>query len=128
MKNLIIATLSLMGLSAGCTAQETVKTLNPQEFAQAASSDTSAVVLDVRQPQEYAEGHLSGAANLNWLDQEAFAAGEQRLDRSRTYYVYCRSGRRSHAAAQKMQADGFRVVDMRGGILRWTELKMPLGK
>lgn len=128
MKTVLFAALALIGVSAGCTAQEAVKTLEPQEFAAAAKADTSGVVLDVRKADEYAEGHLADAANINWLDKEAFAKGECALDRSHTYYIYCRSGRRSLAAAQKMQADGFRVVNMSGGILRWTELGLPLEK
>lgn len=127
-KTLLLATLALTGLSASCTAQKAVKTLEPQEFAAAAKADTSGIVLDVRKAEEFAEGHLAGAANLNWLDADAFAKGEQSLDRTRTYYVYCRSGRRSLAAAQKMQTDGFSVVNMNGGILRWTELGLPLEK
>ena len=127
-KNILLATLALTGLSASCTAQKAVKTLEPQEFATAAKSDTSGIVIDVRKAEEFAEGHLAGAININWLDSNAFAKGERGLDQTRTYYIYCRSGRRSLAAAQKMQADGFRVINMNGGILHWTELGLPLEK
>lgn len=127
-KNLLFSALALTGMSAGCTAQEAVKTLQPQEFDKTSKADTSGIVLDVRKAEEFAEGHLAGARNIDWLDTAAFAEGERSLDRSRTYYIYCRSGRRSLAAAQKMQADGFSVVNMDGGIIRWTELGLPLEK
>ena len=90
-----------------------------------ANSDTTAVILDVRRPDEFADGHLAEAVNLDWLNEDVFAKGMSRLDKSRTYYIYCRSGRRSNAAAVKMQAEGFKVFDMKGGYLKWTEQGFP---
>ena len=89
--------------------QDTIRVLSPREFIAAAEADSTAVLLDVRRLVEYESGHLEGA----------------HLDKSRTYYVYCRSGKRSHAATSLMQAEGFRVVDMQGGILHWQELGLP---
>lgn len=95
--------------------------LEPLEFVEAARSDGTAVVMDVRRPSEYAEGHLADAVNLDWLDQAAFRKGLEQLDKGRTYYIYCRSGRRSREAATRMRQEGFTVVDMKGGYLRWME-------
>ena len=53
-------------------------------------------------------------------------AGIKQLDKSRTYYIYCRSGKRSHGACLKMKKQGFKVYDMEGGILNWTKLGMPV--
>ena len=50
------------------------------------------------------------------------------LDKSHTYYVYCRSGKRSHHACMKMQKQGLKVFDMEGGILNWKKLGMPTTK
>ena len=94
-------------------------------FIEMANSDTTAVILDVRRPDEFADGHLAEAVNLDWLNEDVFAKGMSRLDKSRTYYIYCRSGRRSNAAAVKMQAEGFKVYDMKGGYLKWTEQGFP---
>ena len=52
----------------------------------------------------------------------------KKLCRQRTYYIYCRSGRRSNVAAVYMQKKGFHVVDMKGGILRWKEQGLPVVK
>ena len=60
------------------------------------------------------------------MDEELFSQGASWLDKSLTYYVYCRSGKRSHAAAQWMSSQGFEVYDMQGGILHWMELGLPL--
>lgn len=120
MRNLIFAALAALGLCAGCSTQSGVKVLEPQAFIHAAEGDKTAVIVDVRRPSEYAEGHLRGAVNVDWLDEAAFAAAMSQMDKAHTYYVYCRSGRRSHEAATKMRSAGLRVVDMQGGYLRWT--------
>lgn len=114
MKHMILSLLAALGLCAPCAAQDTIQVLAPKAFLAAVQADTTACVLDVRRPAEYAEGHLAGAVNLDWLAPEAFTAGMERLDRKRTYYVYCRSGRRSHAAAMRLEQSGFRVFDMKG--------------
>lgn len=121
MKNLFVCFLAGWGLYAGCTAGEDIRMLEPLEFVEAARSDGTAVVMDVRRPSEYAEGHLADAVNLDWLDQAAFRKGLEQLDKGRTYYIYCRSGRRSREAATRMRQEGFAVVDMKGGYLRWME-------
>ena len=96
--------------------QDTIRVLSPREFITAAEADSTAVLLDVRRLVEYESGHLEGAILLDWQSTESFLEGLSHLDKSRTYYVYCRSG---------MQAEGFRVVDMQGGILHWQELGLP---
>lgn len=128
MKNFILSALTAIGLITGCNAQSQVKVLVPEAFITAVEGDTTAVILDVRRPSEYAEGHLAKAINIDWLDQEAFSKALPTLDKRRTYYVYCRSGRRSNAAATKMQDEGFKVFDMAGGYLRWTAEQRPVVK
>ena len=93
-----------------------------------ANADTTAVLLDVRKPEEFAEGHIAGARNLDFLNTESFGQGIKSLDRTRTYYIYCRSGGRSAKAAKQMRGLGLKVVDMKGGMLLWTELGLPVSK
>lgn len=125
----MIAAMAAMGLCvSSCDAGEKILVLSPVDFQKSVLSDSTAVVLDVRRPDEYAEGHLSGAQSLDWLDAETFAQGMERLDKTKTYYVYCRSGRRSHDAAEKMMAVGLHVVDMEGGYLAWTDKGLPVVK
>ncbi len=129
MNHKIIAAMAAMGLCvSSCDAGEQIQVLSPADFQKSVQNDSSAVVLDVRRPDEYAEGHLSGAQLLDWLNVESFAQGMERLDKTKTYYVYCRSGRRSHEAAVKMTAAGLHVVDMEGGYLAWTERGLPVVK
>ena len=143
MKKILLSFLAAIGLSTtGCSAQasqsapsdSSAKTvpsdgiivLAPQAFIDQAKADTTSILLDVRTQKEYAEGHLAGAQQLDYLNPEAFDAGISKLDKSRTYYIYCRSGKRSHGACLKMQQQGFKVYDMEGGILNWTKLGMPV--
>ena len=126
MKNLFFSLMAALGLCSGCTAQDGVEVLTPQEFIAAAEADSAAVILDVRQPDEFAAGHLAKAVNLNWLNPTEFSEGMAKLDKDHTYYIYCRSGRRSNAAASKMKREGFRVFDMKGGYLQWTSEGRPV--
>lgn len=130
MKTLRYITLCALGTLLGacsCT-QDGVRTIEPQVFLSKSQSKKNAVVLDVRRPEEYAAGHLQGARNLDWLNPAAFEKGLQGLDKSRTYFVYCRSGKRSNAAAKRMKREGFKVYDLSGGYLKWTEQALPITK
>ena len=109
----------------GCKAQNSVKVLTAEEFAAAVKADKKAVVLDVRRPDEFAAGHIEGAILLNFLDTVSFNAGVEKLDKSKTYYIYCRSGRRSNNAAVILQKKGFTVFDLGGGFLSWQRYNLP---
>ncbi len=128
MKKLLFSILAALGLFANAQSQSEVEVLEPQAFIERVKADTSAIILDVRQPEEFAEGHLAQAINLDWLNQTVFIKGLAKLNKQKTYYVYCRSGRRSQAAAGKLKAEGFQVIDLKGGYLHWVELGLPVVK
>ncbi|MCG2650304.1 rhodanese-like domain-containing protein [Alloprevotella tannerae] len=128
MKKLLFSILAALGLFANAQSQSEVEVLEPQAFIERVKADTSAIILDVRQPEEFAEGHLAQAINLDWLNQTVFINGLAKLNKQKTYYIYCRSGRRSQAAAGKLKAEGFQVVDLKGGYLHWVELGLPIVK
>ena len=67
------------------------------------------VIIDVRTPAEFAEGHVEGAVNLD-LESGQFEAELPNLDATLPYIVYCRSGRRSGIAAELMRSNGFSQV------------------
>lgn len=128
MKKLLFSILAALGLFANAQSQSEVEVLEPQAFIERVKADTSAIILDVRQPEEFAEGHLAQAINLDWLNQTVFINGLAKLNKQKAYYVYCRSGRRSQAAAGKLKAEGFQVVDLKGGYLHWVESGLPIVK
>ena len=78
-------------------------------------------ILDVRTPEEFEEGHIQGAQNINVKD-DTFIIAIQKLSPSDTLLVYCRSGRRSLYAAQVMVSLGFqKIYDLEGGFLNWKK-------
>ena len=101
---LVATLLALLGVSAcSSTPAETIDT-------------TGAVVVDVRTPAEFAEGHLEGAVNIDVENQVDFAAALISLPKDQPYVVYCRSGNRSAAATQQMVGAGFTDVTDAGGL------------
>lgn len=100
----LVAALTLVLGLAACTP-------DPEPVA----VDSTTIVLDVRTPDEYAEGHLEGA---RLLDQNAgaVAAAIPTLDPSATYLVYCRSGNRAGQALKLLQDAGFTDVTNLGSL------------
>lgn len=84
------------------------------------------VILDVRTPEEVAEGHLPGAKNID-VQGDLFQVSIEQLDKDKTYLLYCRSGKRTAVAGTKMKAAGFKnVYMMDGGITAWKEKGKPI--
>ena len=84
------------------------------------------VILDVRTPEEFAEGHLDGALMIDfYLDD--FTDRVADLDPDVPYLVYCRSGNRSGQAVAIMEELGFAdVADVDGGIMSWLDAGLPI--
>lgn len=84
------------------------------------------VVLDVRTPQEFQEGHLEGAMMIDFYEAD-FKAQLAELDPNVPYLLYCRSGNRSGQTADIMTELGFsNVAEVQGGIISWTEAGLPI--
>lgn len=81
----------------------------------------NAVLIDVRTPEEYAEGHLENAININWYD-ENFIDQFKDIEKEKTVYVYCKKGGRSSSAAELLNTSGYKdVVDLLGGYDAYLE-------
>ena len=110
-----------VAVSAGPTASAAPTAgaeLEAAEFA-AALKRPGTTILDVRTPQEYAQGHLPGAVNID-VSSPDFAARIATLDPSVPYAVYCRSGNRSGVALAAMAEQGFTdAYHLQGGITAW---------
>lgn len=82
--------------------------------------DPGLVVLDVRTAQEVARGIIPGSVNID-ISQPDFISKINQLDKSKSYVVYCHSGRRSVNACNMMSNEGFqRLYNLQGGILSWN--------
>jgi len=98
------------------------------EQAAALAADPGVVVLDVRTPAEFAEGHIEGASLVDF-EAPTFADEIAKLDPSADYLVYCRSGNRSGQAVAVMQSLGFENIwDLDGGVITWSGEGRPLVK
>ncbi len=102
-------------------------TISPQQAsAVMAAPPADLVVLDVRTPEEYAEGHLDGAVLVDFYDAD-FADQLGQLDPEVPYLVYCRSGNRSGQTLTLMEQLGFSSAsDVDGGIVAWQDAGLPV--
>lgn len=82
-------------------------------------------LVDVRTADEFEEGHIEGAQNID-VNQNTFAQeAEDKLYKDKPVAVYCRSGRRSAKAANILTEKGFTVTNLLGGIIAWRNNNMP---
>jgi len=92
------------------------------------TGDGNFVLLDVRTPKEFQEERIRGAVDVDFLSK-TFREELARLDRGKTYLVYCRTGNRSNGALKVMKEEGFRdVYHLDGGITKWKEAGLPTVK
>ena len=95
--------------------------LTQDDWVAQLENDDNAVVLDVRTDDEVADGVIVNAIHLDIYKGQAFIDALEKLDKHKSYYVYCRSGNRSGQACQIMSQIGFeKAFNLEGGILEWT--------
>ena len=125
MRKIITLLLGFLGLNAfsACVAPAYEET-DVEGFSQL-STQSNVLVVDVRTPEEYAEGHIPGAILIDVKKDDFKATALQLLDKSKTIAVYCRSGRRSAQAANVLTTEGFKAVNLKGGILAWKSANKP---
>lgn len=109
----------------------TIKTIEPKpafEFIQKNRRNSNFVVLDIRTPQEFQDGHIEGAINIDYRSP-TFGTDLDRLEKTKTYFVYCRIGRRSGDAIGIMIRKGFTsIYRTPGDIVAWRAAGLPLVK
>jgi len=82
--------------------------------------DANSVILDVRTEDEFNEGIIPGAINIDIYKGQGFIDAIEEMDKSKNYYVYCRSGGRSGQACSIMSELGFEnAYNLLGGIMNW---------
>jgi rhodanese-related sulfurtransferase len=115
--------LAVLGISVlfltGCgSSSESVTNQGVADFTKTVS-DSSVVVLDVRTPGEFMTGHIENAINID-VEGMQFNPDVSKLDKTKTYAVYCRSGRRSAIATAEMSKLGFKTLfNLEGGTGAW---------
>ena len=120
-KRLLPFVLSLMLLSSCGTpgsSSSGYRQISMDEAVKMMRDEKDYIILDVRRPDEFAEGHIPGAINVP--NEEIGTAEIAELpDKSQMILVYCRSGRRSKEASEKLVKLGYTNVVEFGGILDW---------
>ena len=94
--------------------------LTQEKWAENQHSDIEGIILDVRTPEEYSEGHIPNAKLLDIRNPQKFMDKLGDLEVSKRYYVYCRSGVRSAQACQLLKHKGISdCYNLLGGIIEW---------
>ena len=138
---LVLSVALILGLTAvaGCVRSETdtagletqtqiIKNITPKEASTLIENNhdnLNFVIIDVRTPEEFAEERIDGAINLDYY-AGTFEDELNKLDKNRTYVVYCRSGVRSGGTLDLMKELGFKeVYNILGGIIAWKADVLP---
>lgn len=94
--------------------------LTQEDWIAQLEGDDNAVILDVRTEDECDEGIIANAINIDIHKGQDFISEIEKLDKSKNYYVYCRSGARSGKACEIMNELGFdNAYNLLGGMLDW---------
>ncbi|HJW29645.1 MAG TPA: rhodanese-like domain-containing protein [Saprospiraceae bacterium] len=123
---ILLCFIGMISCSSGQYAG--VKNLSAKAFDQTIKEQPEKVILDVRTPEEYAEGHLAGALNVNW-EGDHFDQQVAGLDKSKPVMVYCAAGGRSAAASKHLAKKGFKqVFNLEDGMEDWAQKGYPVTK
>ena len=129
-------------LTSGCIQTETntaksetqiqiIENITPEEayiLIQENKDNPNFLILDVRTPEEFLGEYIENAVNLDYYS-DTFRNDLDKLDKNKTYLIYCRSGRRSENALNIMKELDFREgYNMAGGIIKWKSEELPTTK
>lgn len=94
--------------------------LSQKEWEEQLEKDENSVILDVRTEIELEEGYIPNSINIDIYKGQEFIDALGKLDKSKNYYVYCRSGNRSGQACAIMDSIGFEnAYNLEGGFMNW---------
>ena len=116
--SILLSALMLTGCATGGNPANTYRQISMDEAVTMMAEETGYIILDVRRPDEFAAGHIPNAINVA---NESIGTNEiaELPDKDQLIMVYCRSGRRSKEAAEKLAKLGYTNIVEFGGILDW---------
>ena len=122
-----LAVLAACGSST--STEGGIRVVSPTDAAAVQADPPAGLqIIDLRTPEEYAEGHLNGSAMIDFYEAD-FADRIGALERDQPYLIYCRSGNRSGQTRELMDQLGFSDVrEVDGGIVAWTEAQLPVAR
>ncbi|MFC2010438.1 rhodanese-like domain-containing protein [Chloroflexota bacterium] len=130
---LVISLLLVFGaaMAIGCSKGAQIEDVSAQDaysLIQDNRDNPDFVLIDVRTPKEFAEGHIEGAVNIDY-NSGSFREEIDKLDRGKIYLIHCRSGRRSQGALGiMMELEFTKIYHMTGGMIEWVEEELPTVK
>ena len=116
----------IVSIFTNCEGQN-FRSVNAADFEQIIKQ-SNVTVLDSRTAQEYADGHIRNAINIDVKADDFEQKAVATLDKSKTIAVYCRSGRRSKIAAAILSKNGFTVIELDCGITCWASARKEVVK
>lgn len=118
---LIILTISL----SACGSSGSVKNMAMKDYEPKPDN----ILVDVRTPEEFSSGHVKGAVNVDFFDENFVTNFEKQFKKTDVIYIHCKSGGRSSKAVQALEEKGFKnLIHLDGGILQWFEAGKPVEK
>ena len=107
-------------ISSFLKSKNNIANLNAEEFEKKLKEENDAVLIDVRTQQEYYDVRIPNSKLIDLMNSH-FLQELEKLDRSKSYFLYCRSGNRSYYAAKEMKKLGFeKVYNLEPGIIGWN--------
>lgn len=105
-----------------------LRDVSPEEAARALQNDPSIVALDIRTSREFAAGHIPNAINIDFYARD-FAEQIMALDPTKTYVMYCQTGRRSLALMRAFTGSAFKdVMHVPEGFSGWRRKRLPIAR
>ncbi len=124
----LIVSIASAGANGSDPVLENIDPMGAYVLIQDRKGDPDFVILDVRRPEEFREGHLENAVNMDYYS-DTFENDLDRLDKLKTYLIYCRRGIRSSRSLDIMKALSFTsAYDLSGGIIEWKAEGLPTVK
>jgi len=128
MKKTIFSLLLLITTTSLFVEAQTIRKLDPQNFEKQLKESKDPILVDVRTPGEYAQGHLANAVLID-IYSDDFKSRVGKLDKTKPVFVYCKAGSRSGAAVGVFTEMGFKeIYDLSGGITAWQRASKPIEK
>ena len=114
-----LLTFALLSFNS-CNANDGITTIPAKEFAEVIASPDVQLV-DVRSAEEFVEGNIEGSVNISLAGENFCGQVVRTLDKERPVAVYCRGGRQSAEAAEKLDSMGFKVFELENGYKEWLK-------
>jgi rhodanese-related sulfurtransferase len=113
--------------ASATTTKAVIKDVSAEEFQRLIAELEEGLLIDVRTPDEWAEGHLKGAAHKDYWGDDDFDAAMNTIPRDRPVLVYCAGGGRSGLAANELYKAGhLKVYNLEDGITGWQDAGYPV--